>query len=276
MRGDQGRNQDDSDHRQGPEPGGDKTVQPSSNSSVNAEGTRLRRRLSKIFHRDSPESGFFWRRAAGAGNARQQPARNLPIPANPAVPAAHVRAVAGGIFLVQLHIAQQSRPRVAPFQKIVAEDPVLGEASVERPLERIDVIDPLADERAFTEQVLVNIGDGARIRVDARLAPAQPRIPRPVRARQAHGHARLKDAVPLTDTLLVFVVARTIQRVRHGSHKLPRRIARQLRIRVKGDHVLHVRQDCRLADDEREAIPEILSPPRRSEFKSASFPRLRS
>ena len=38
---------------------GDKTVQPSSNSSVNADGTRLRRRLSKIFHRDSPESGFF-------------------------------------------------------------------------------------------------------------------------------------------------------------------------------------------------------------------------
>ena len=40
---------------------GDKTVQPSSNSRVNAGGTRLRRRLSKIFHRDSPESGFFRR-----------------------------------------------------------------------------------------------------------------------------------------------------------------------------------------------------------------------
>ncbi len=37
----------------------DKTVQPSSNRSVNAAGTRLRRRLSKIFQRDSPESGFF-------------------------------------------------------------------------------------------------------------------------------------------------------------------------------------------------------------------------
>ncbi len=38
---------------------GDKTVQPSSNRRVNADGTRLRRRLSKSFHRDSPESGFF-------------------------------------------------------------------------------------------------------------------------------------------------------------------------------------------------------------------------
>ena len=123
----------------------------------------------------------------------------------------------------------------------MAEDAVLGKAPVERPLERIDVVDPLANERAFAEQVLVDIGDGARIRVDARLTPEQSRIPRPVRAGQAHGHARLQDAVPLSDALLAFVVPRTIQRVRHGSHKLPRRIARQLRIRVQGDHVLHVR-----------------------------------
>ena len=220
---------------------GDKTVQPSSNSSVNAAGTRLRRRLSRIFHWDRCESGFLWRLAPAPGNARQQPRRNLPIPANPAVPAAHVRAVAGRIFLVQLHVAQQPGPRVTPFQQVVAEYPVLGKASLERPLEGIDVVDPLADERALAEHVLVNIGDDARIRVDAGLAPAQPRIPRPVRARQAHRHARLQDAVALTDALLVFVVARTIQRVRHGPHKLPRRIARQLRIRVQGDHVLHAR-----------------------------------
>ena len=46
---------------------GDKTVQPSSNSSVSAAGTRLRRRLSKIFHRDSTESGFFRRRPPRPG-----------------------------------------------------------------------------------------------------------------------------------------------------------------------------------------------------------------
>ena len=39
------------------------TVQPSTNSSVSAAGTRLRRKLSKIFQRDSAESGFCWRRA---------------------------------------------------------------------------------------------------------------------------------------------------------------------------------------------------------------------
>jgi hypothetical protein len=37
----------------------DKTVQPRSNRIVNAADTRLRRKLSKIFHRERPESGFF-------------------------------------------------------------------------------------------------------------------------------------------------------------------------------------------------------------------------
>ena len=77
-----------------------KTVQPSSNSSVNAADTRLRRRLSKIFHRDSPDNGFFAKAAAGAGDIRQQPSKKLPISANPTVPAAHVHAVDRGVFLV--------------------------------------------------------------------------------------------------------------------------------------------------------------------------------
>jgi hypothetical protein len=90
------------------------------------------------------------------------------------------------------------------------------------------------------EEVLVDIRDGTRIGVDARIAPFHARIPRPVCARQAHGNPRLKDAVPGNNALLAFVVLRTIQRMRHGSHKLPGRIAWQLGIRVKGDHVLHL------------------------------------
>jgi hypothetical protein len=35
------------------------TVQPKRRRSVNAKGERLRRRLSKIFHRESRERGFF-------------------------------------------------------------------------------------------------------------------------------------------------------------------------------------------------------------------------
>src|SRR3970040_1965903 len=97
-------------------------------------------------------AGF--RISAIAGYARQQPRCNLPIPAYPAVPAAHVRVVAGWIFLVQLHIAQQRGPCITAFQQVVTEYPVFREASLERSLERIDVVDPFADERTLAEHVL--------------------------------------------------------------------------------------------------------------------------
>ncbi len=167
--------------------------------------------------------------------------------------AAHVGAVAGRIVLVQLRIAQQPCPRVTSFQKIVAEDPILGEAPTEGLLERIDVVDPLADERAFAEHVLVDVRDGTRVRVDAGLPAVQSRIARAVRTRQADRHARLQDAVALDDAPLRCVVAGMIQRVCHGADELPRRIARKLRIRVQGDDVLHVGQDSSVADDERKA-----------------------
>ena len=123
----------------------------------------------------------------------------------------------------------------------MAEDPVLGKAPIERPLECIDIVNPFANERALAKQVLVHIGHGARIRVDARFTPPEPRIPRSVRGRQAHRHPWLQDAVSLGDALLVFVVVRPIQRVRHGTDKLPRRIARQLGIRIESDDVLYAR-----------------------------------
>ena len=132
----------------------------------------------------------------------------------------------------------------------MAQDPVFGEASAQRPLEGVDFVDTFADEGTFAEHILVDVGDGAGIRIDTRLAPEQLRVPGPVRARQAHGHAGLKDAVPRDNALFAFVVLRTIQRVRHGSHELPRRVARELRIRVQGNHVLHVDQRCSIADNE--------------------------
>ena len=105
------------------------TAMPSSNSSSSATGTRLRRRLSR-------SSTATARRADCVTavprhrHARQQPARDLPVAADPAVPAADVGAVARGIVLVHLDVAEQPRARVAPFEEIVAEDPVLGKAAV--------------------------------------------------------------------------------------------------------------------------------------------------
>ena len=76
------------------------TVQPRSKSSVKAGAVRLRRRLSKIFHLESEESGFFSWRESGPGTPGINHCSNLPIPANPTVPAADVCAIPGGIFFI--------------------------------------------------------------------------------------------------------------------------------------------------------------------------------
>jgi hypothetical protein len=60
-----------------------------------------------------------------------------------------------------------------------------GKAAAERLLEGIDIVDALADERAFAEQILIDVGDGAGVRVDARFAAVQAGIARAVGARQA-------------------------------------------------------------------------------------------
>ena len=121
-------------------------------------------------------------------------------------------------------------------------------------LDGINVVDPLADERALTEQVLVSIRDGACVGVDARLATKQACIARAIRPRQADRHPRLQDAVAGYDPPLCVVVARMVQRMRHGTDKLPSRITRQLRIRIQCNHVLHGGKNGRVSDDERKAI----------------------
>ena len=49
------------------------------------------------------------------------------------------------------------------------EHRVFRRAVLERRHERIDVVQPLAGEDAFVEQILVQVGDGRRIRIHARM-----------------------------------------------------------------------------------------------------------
>ena len=113
-----------------------------------------------------------------ARRARQQPRQQLPVAANPALPAFDIGRIARRVILVQLHIADQASAGVAAFQQIVAEDAVVGKSPAQRAFERIDCIDALADERAFAEQILIHVRHRTRVRVDARLAAVQLRIAR--------------------------------------------------------------------------------------------------
>ena len=124
-------------------------------------------------------------RSTGARNPSQQPPGDLPIAADPAVTAAHVGAVARRIVVVQLNVADERRAGVISLEEVVAQDAVLGKPPAERLLERVDVVDALADERTFAEAVLIDVGNDSRVRVDPRIAAEKAREPRPVGPRQA-------------------------------------------------------------------------------------------
>ena len=84
--------------------------------------------------------------------------------------ARHVTQVRRRVILEHLDVAEQPGTRVTALEQVVTEDPVFGESAVERLLECVDVIDALADERSFAEPVLVEVGNRARIRIDAGIA----------------------------------------------------------------------------------------------------------
>ena len=108
----------------------------------------------------------------------------------------------------------------------MAEYPILGKTIFKRLFERVDVVYALADERAFAQQILIDVGNRARIRVDPRFTRSEPLIFRQPSTRQGHAHTRLQDAISLNDTLFVFVVVWSIQGMIHGGYTLPRRIPR--------------------------------------------------
>ncbi|MDT4803918.1 hypothetical protein FQZ97_366840 [compost metagenome] len=185
---------------------------------------------------------------------RQKPRQQLPVAANPAVPAFHVGAVARRVFLVQLHVAEQAGARIAALDQVVAEDAVVGKAAFQRLLEGVHRVDALADERAVAEQVLVDVRDGAGIGVDAGVAAEQLGVGRTRGARQADADPRLEDRVAGADAPPPWVEHRAVERVGHGADELPRHVARQLRVGVQGDDVGHRRQRRDIADDQRETL----------------------
>ena len=59
--------------------------------------------------------------------------------------------------------------RNEPFDEVVGEQRVLGESAFEHAGEDVDLEDALAGERTLAEDVLVCVGNRARIRIDAGL-----------------------------------------------------------------------------------------------------------
>ena len=67
---------------------------------------------------------------------------------------------------------------MATFQQIMAKDQIVGKSFAQQAFESIYVIDAFADEGPLVEEILVDIGYDARVRIDARLPTEKTDKPR--------------------------------------------------------------------------------------------------
>ena len=131
---------------------------------------------------------------------RDDPGQELPVAARPAMLAFGGDVVAGREFLDHLDVGSEAGAGEDPFEEIVAEQGVLRHAAGERRLEGIDVVDALAGIGAFAEEVLVDVRDGGRVRIDTAGAGEDPLIERTFAAdRQRRSDARLQNGVAVDD-----------------------------------------------------------------------------
>ena len=103
--------------------------------------------------------------------------------------------------------------RIEPLEEIVAEQRVLGHAPGERGIERVHVVDAFADVAALVKHVLIEVGHGGRVRIDADVPGEHPREHRPVGADDADADARLQDAVAFGHALKPGIESRPVQRM---------------------------------------------------------------
>ncbi len=135
-----------------------------------------------------------WRR-----DQREEPGEDLPVAAHPAVLPSRVREDVGRVVVHHLHVGDERGARVEPLEEIVRQQRVLGNAPADGRLESVDVVESLAREAPFAEEVLVGVRDRRRIGIDAGVPGVDAREERPAGARKVDAHARLKDAVALRD-----------------------------------------------------------------------------
>jgi len=82
--------------------------------------------------------------------------------------------VTRGKFLDHFHVGGEAGAREDSLEQVVRQQRALRHAARERGLEGIDVVDALAREGSFTQQILVDVGDGGGVWIDAGRAREHP------------------------------------------------------------------------------------------------------
>ena len=168
------------------------------------------------------------------------------------MPPTDIGRVARWIIFVQDHVRQQCGPTVAAFQQVVAENRVLREVSAPM-IERIDIVNSLADKRTFSKQVLIHVRDNPRIRINTRIAAEQSHEPRSIRTRETDADSRLQNCVAMNHSLSSRIQHRPIQRMGHRRDHFASGISRKLGVCVQRDDVPHLQENYDVTDNAGES-----------------------
>ncbi len=181
--------------------------------------------------------------ARGIAGAAEDPWQELPVAAGPAVLACRRDQVVRRELVEELDVGHQPGPGEDALEQVMAQERVLGYAVRHRRGEGFEVVDPLAGEAPFLEQVLVDVGHGGRIRVDAgRPGEGPPEDRCLVLGRERRRDPWLEHAVALGHPAGPRIEGRVVQRMGHRPHEAPHRAPGQPRVGVERDHVAHVRR----------------------------------
>ena len=132
----------------------------------------------------------------------------------------------GRIVLDHDNVGSQSGPRIGTLNEIMTEEGIPRKTAGKNARHRVHFVNPFTGECAFAEQILVNVGDGAGIRVKPTLASENGCQSRARRALHTHIDAGLQNAISGHHDITDGVDDRLIQRVRNRSHHAMRRSAR--------------------------------------------------
>ena len=186
----------------------------------------------------------------GNGSVARDPWQQLPVTAHPAMLPLGGDIEPGGEILDHLDIRDQRGTGEDAFEQVMAEHGVVGHPALQRGGEGIDVIDTLASEGAFGEEVLIDVGNRSGIGFDAADAGEGAAIDRCLLADGQRGcHARLQDAVAFDDPQADRINPGAVHRVGHLADQGAQRVARQAGIGIEGDDKAHVLRHIGLADD---------------------------
>ena len=169
------------------------------------------------------------------GDLGQEPGQQLPVTAQPAVHAHGIRGVVLRIAFEEHDVGGQRRATVDPLEEVVADERVLRDATFDAAHERVHVVDAFADVDPGTEEVLIDLGAGVGVDVEADVPGEDAREQRLAGARRRGLDARLDDRVARDDATRGGVEDRAIQRMGEESHQPTRTAHRQLGIAVERD-----------------------------------------